>query len=204
MTLSSPDQLNQIILLGIEEIIGMAETKSLLTRANPPEWNHPDRSDPQGTSYSFHFANQLQTSLEKNYGLLAGRGLAVRAGRACFKHILREFAPEMGVMDPEARLLPLPGRINTTLRSLAGLFNQQIGLHIEVAPEADYIRWNIEQCNFCGDRQSSDPVCYFTVGLLEELLYWTSAGKFYRVEETHCIGCGDPYCSFQIKKQPFK
>ena len=75
MTLSSPDQLNQIILLGIEEIIGMAETKSLLTRANLPEWNHPVPSDPEGTSYSFHFANQLQTSLEKNYGLLAGRGL---------------------------------------------------------------------------------------------------------------------------------
>jgi predicted hydrocarbon binding protein len=40
------------------------------------------------------------------------------------------------------------------------------------------------------------------VGLLQESLYWMSGGKFFSVEETRCIACGDSECNIVIEKLP--
>jgi predicted hydrocarbon binding protein len=42
------------------------------------------------------------------------------------------------------------------------------------------------------------------VGILQEALYWVSGGKFFNVEETHCIAAGDNACLIEIDKQPIE
>jgi len=44
--------------------------------------------------------------------------------------------------------------------------------------------------------------CHLAVGLLQEALYWVSGGKFFNIEETQCIACGDATCTIMIDQNP--
>ena len=52
------------------------------------------------------------------YGPRGGRGLALRAGRACFKYGLKEFGPVLGIADLTFRLLPFKYETQSGGRSI--------------------------------------------------------------------------------------
>jgi predicted hydrocarbon binding protein len=198
---SYSDRMGQIILWGMEEIIGQGEVQAVLKQACLPEMILPSG---QQWNVSFNKTCQLQASLETVYGASAGRGVAVRSGRACFRHILREFGSELGLMGLDFRLLPTIRKIKFCSRSLASLFNQHTDQHVEIVSEDSYIQWHFERCPFCREQHTHSPACYLTVGLLQEALSWASGGKIFKVEETHCIASGDPRCTIRIKNHPVK
>jgi len=207
MNLSAPtftctDRMGRIILSGMEEIFGSNEISSVFTQAPLAKFDEPGMSRQMELDLSFERLPQLQSSLEKTYGLTAGRGLAIRSGRACFKHLLREFGTEMGLTDLEYRLLSLPARLKFSNQALAALLNQQTGQHVAFEMDDQYLHWTIERIPANGKMRNQKSTCHLIFGLLQEMLSWTSGGKIYQMEETHCIELGDPCCKIQIKKNP--
>lgn len=196
-----PNKLGRIILFSMEEIIGRNGINAILNQANlrsmineyPP--NNLDRA------ISFEQVSHLQFSLEEIYGARGGRGLALRAGRACFKHGLREFGPLLGFTDLAFRLLPLDDKLRTGASIFAEIFNRYSDQRVVVQENEHQFIWNIELCPVCWQRKADAPVCHLAVGLLQEALYWVSGGKFYNVEETECIAKGDSVCRIVIDKQ---
>jgi predicted hydrocarbon binding protein len=85
---------------------------------------------------------------------------------------------------------------------MAELF-KQFGDHRVVIEgnESSYL-WRLSRCPFCWERNEKAPICHFTVGLLQEALFWGSGGKIYHVEETACLACGDPECLIIIDRVP--
>jgi predicted hydrocarbon binding protein len=150
----------------------------------------------------FETISRLQSVLEEVYGPRAGRGIALRSGRACFHYGLRDFGPLTGLTDLAFRLLPLPAKLNLGSRSFAELFNKYSDQHVQLEQDGERIFWNIDRCPVCWERRSNDPVCHLAVGVLQEALYWASGGRFFNVEETRCIARGDPCCSIMIDKTP--
>jgi predicted hydrocarbon binding protein len=71
-----------------------------------------------------------------------------------------------------------------------------------VEENKEHIYWHIERCPVCWERHTEQPVCHLAVGILQESLYWVSGGKYYQVQETHCIAKGDPACTIVVDKQP--
>lgn len=201
-TFNCTNRMGRIILLGMEEIIGHNQVCTVLNQASLAEVIQPDPPCNPEVDFSFDKIPQLQATLENVYGLAAGRGLAVRSGRACFKHILREFGAEMGLMGLDYRLLSLPTRLKVGSQSLAALFNRQTGQHVELALDDEYIHWNIEPCLVCGEKRTETSACQLTIGLLQEAMYWVGAGKIFQVEETLCIARGDPQCTLRVRKNP--
>jgi len=61
-----------------------------------------------------------------------------------------------------------------------------------------------EQCPVCLGRHSEGAACHLLVGILQESLFWISSGKFFHVEETHCIAKGDPTCIIVVYKKPLE
>jgi predicted hydrocarbon binding protein len=196
--------MGRIILLGLEEVIGKNGVNATLNLANlsylinnyPP--NNLDRS------FRFDELSQTQVALEKLYGLRGGRGLALRSGRACFKYGLREFGPMLGCTDLAFRLLPLNAKIRSGAELFAHTFNDFTDQRVRVIEEVDHLLWEIDRCPVCWGRKTEEPVCNLAVGILQESLYWVSSGKYFNVEETHCIARGDPSCIIQIDKTPIE
>jgi predicted hydrocarbon binding protein len=201
-TFTCPDRMGQIILMGIEEIIGRNEISSVFNQAALAEFDEPGFPRKRVLDFSFEMLPRVQSCLEQTYGMSAGRGLAIRSGRACFRHLLREFGAEMGLTDLEYRLLSLPARIKFSNQALAALINQQTGQRVEFGMDDQYLHWTIERSPINGEMRNEKSICHLTYGILQETLSWTSGGKIYQVEETHCIERGDPCCKIQIRKNP--
>lgn len=197
-----PNRMGRIIFQALEEILGRNGVNAILNLGslgelilNSPAQNH-------NLDLSFESIGQLQSALESFYGPHGGRGVALRVGRACFQHGLREYGPAVGLTDMAFRLLPLQAKFKVGANALAGIFNQQSDQRVRVEEKGDTLLWSIERCPLCWGRHTNSASCQMAVGLLQESLYWMSGGKFFHVEEIQCMAAGDPICTILIDKTP--
>ena len=113
-----PNKIGRIVLLAMEEIMGRNGVNAVLNLSkmrhligNYPPNNWIDNS-------SFNDVSAIQKALDDMYGPRGGRGLALRAGRACFKYGLKEFGPVLGIADLTFRLLPFKYETQSGGRSI--------------------------------------------------------------------------------------
>ena len=150
----------------------------------------------------FYAIADIQMALEQLYGPRGGRGVALRIGRACFQHGLRDFGPMFGLTDLAFRMLPLKTRLTVGANSLAEIFNKYSDQRVRLEDTGRTLYWHIERCPLCWQRRTDSPSCHMAVGLLQESLYWLSGGKFFNIEEIQCVACGDSACTISIDKVP--
>lgn len=198
----SPQKMGRIILLGLEEVIGRGGLEAVLQVGELEEAAQNVRSDLEERTFSFEAVSRLHQALEELYGPRGGRGLALRAGRACFKYGLKEYGSLLGLTEMAFRLLPLHTKLRTGARSFAELFNRHSDQRVRIEETETAILWHIERCPLCWERTSDEPVCMLAVGLLQEALSWLSGGRIFNVEETACRARGDERCTFAIEKTP--
>jgi predicted hydrocarbon binding protein len=199
-----PNKMGRIILLSLEEILGRNGVNATLNLAG---LQHLINNLPPNTydlGFRFDDLGNIHQALDTMYGPRAGRGLALRAGRACFKHGLREFGSVLGVADLAFRLLPLKMKIKTGIEAFVDLFNNYTDQVVWLEEKPEHFFWHTERCPACWGRKTESPCCHLSVGMLQETLYWVSGGKYFMVEEINCIAKGDPTCSIQIAREPFE
>jgi predicted hydrocarbon binding protein len=197
-----PNRMGRVILLAMEEILGHSGLNAVLNLSNLSGYINDYPPYTQDLNIPFKHISQLQIGLEGAYGPRAGRGLAVRVGRACLKYGLREFGPELGLTDLAFRLLPLQTKLKNGSEAFAALFNNFTDQTVRLERDEKYIYWNIERCPLCWERQAEAPCCHLAVGLLQEALFWVSGGKYFEVEEKKCVACGDSACTILIDRTP--
>jgi len=197
-----PNRLGRIILQAMEEILGHDGVNAVLIFAGLPEYLNQYPGSDQDLKFPFEHISRLQTALEGVYGSRAGRGLALRIGRACLKYVLREYGPDLGLTGMAFRLLPLPARLKAGTEALVDLFNRFTDQRVHLDVIGKQIYWHIERCPLCWERQAADPCCALAVGILQETFYWVSGGKYFQVEEKNCIACGDGECTIVIDQIP--
>lgn len=197
-----PNKIGRIILLAMEEIMGRNGVNAVLNLAKlshlinnyPP--NNFDRY------FRFEYVGSIHQALDDMYGPRGGRGLALRSGRACFKHGLKEFGPALGIADLAFRLLPLTMKLKVGAEVFAETFNKYTDQVVRVTDEEDRIVWHNERCPICWGRKSDTPCCHLAVGIIQESLYWVSGGKNFAVQEIACRARGDEACTIIIEKKP--
>lgn len=173
---------------GVGAILRLAKLGHLI--GNYP----PDRVDRE---FPFdHFA-AINQAIEDIYGRAGAIGLCVGAGRATFRNILNE-GLEPNVSEVALRTLPMRARIKAGLVTVAGTITSLGGEVTCVEQNEDALIVVVEKCPVCWGRISERPVCYPTIGMLEEALHWLSDGQDFSVVETECIATGDKACRFVI------
>ena len=197
-----PNKMGRIILLAMEEVMGRNGVNAILNLARlktlvnsyPP--NNFDRQ------FSFDEVGSIQQALEDMYGPRGARGLALRAGRACFKYGIKEFGPVLGIADLAFRLLPLGMKLKVGFEVFAETFNKFSDQIVRLGEDDEHYIWIIDRCPVCWKRRTDEPCCHLAVGILQEGLYWVSSGKSFQVEEVGCIAKGDDTCTILINKRP--
>jgi predicted hydrocarbon binding protein len=198
-----PERMGRIILMALEEVIGRDGLRTILDLVSLPAYTEEYPAASSEKNFPFKTITRLQESLEQVYGPQAGRGTALRVGRACFQYGLRDYASLLGITGMDFRLLPLSTKIHTGARSFAELFNTETDQRVRLEEKDGKLYWIIERCPLCWERQADTPVCHLAVGLLQEALYWLSGGKIFHVEEIACLARGDPACTILIDQTPF-
>jgi len=179
----------------MEEVLGDEGLQNVLEACRQPCNEHKQ-------SWGLFPISPYMTSLEDVYGVQAGRGLALRVGRACFPYGLREYGESLGLMQTSFRLLPFPRKLRTLSEALNSLLHECAGQQLTMEEAGGKVLWHLEGCPICQHRHTSEPACQLTVGLAEEALYWLSGGKMFEIEESACIARGDPRCTLQIDPAP--
>lgn len=197
-----PDRMGRIIIQAMEEILGRNGLNAILNLASLTDLIDNGSHQKKYERLPFEAVACLHSALEGFYGPHGGRGVALRIGRACFQEGLREFGPMHGLTDLPFRLLPAQLRFSTGATVLAEIFNKYSDQRVRLEHKEKLLLWHIDSCPLCWGRKTNNPCCQMAVGLLQESLYWMSGGKFYQVEETACIACGDSACTIVIEKTP--
>lgn len=197
-----PRKMGRIILQGMEEVLGQEGVDSVLKIASLGSFSDSYPESRSDGTISFGTISKLLESLETAMGPRAGRGTALRAGRASFQYGLREYGAVLGITETAFRLLPLHTKLQTGVRAFADLLNKQTDQRVRVEERDGNLFWNTERCPLCWERRAQEPLCHMAVGFLQESLYWLSSGKIFNVEEVACIAQGDPACSILIYQTP--
>jgi len=197
------NKLTLITLQVYEEVVGKNGLNAILNMAGLS--NLIDNYPPDNLERAIDFSDftALHIALEEMYGSRAGRGLALRAGRATFNDALKNFGALAGVGDEAFKVLPLQTKIRIGLPASAKIFSQVTDQLSTVDETDDAFIWTNHRCPICWTRKGADkPVCYTSTGLLQAMLTWVSGGLEFRINESKCCAVGDTVCEFVIQKEP--
>jgi predicted hydrocarbon binding protein len=192
----------RILLQALEEVLGRSGLNAVLNLAQLRQLiSHYPPNTPE-LAFTFAEVQALLQSLDEMYGPRAGRGLALRTGRACFKYGLKEFGAVWKLNELGFRLQPLNLKVKLAIEACAAFYGEYIGRPVELVDENGHLIWRMAPCPECAGRQAAAPCCHLAVGLLQEAAYWASNGKNFEVEETTCVAGGHPGCTLVIDKRP--
>ena len=198
-----PNKVGLIVLKSLEEVMGKNGLHAILSLSGLP--GYVQHYPPDNLEKALYFAelSAIGQALESMYGPRAGNGLALRAGRASFPDVLRNFGALAGISDLAQAVLPLQAKVRIGLNAFAKMFVQLTDQASEVAEHGSEFIWHTYKCPYCWGRQGEQrPVCYITVGMLQEFLGWVSGGQEFRVNEVKCMAVGDHVCEFVIGREP--
>jgi len=161
----------------------------------PPDWSDPARWESLNGKNTAKAYAGLQKGMRTYYGHGA-RGILIRVGSNLWKRLLSDAPMTLKVQSKLLFGLPVNARRKSALELLAKLLSGQRGdvtvhtldLDLLLADKAS--PGTLEQ-------SEPEPVCYVTVGLLRECLYWAT-GQEHDIEETSCRAKGAKACEFKI------
>ena len=197
------NSLGRFMLLALEEVLGRNGLNAVLHRKNLGAFvNHypPNNSK---RLFDYLTVSQIHSALEEYYGPRGGRGISLRAVRAWFTLVLREFSIPMHFLDLPNRVASIDTKHLQVLQIFAEVYQQHSDMQVQVETQPGKYVWHVAQCAVCWERHSQESECHFHVGSLQEALYWASGGKLFFVEEQACCAKGDSACTFVIDSQAF-
>lgn len=197
-----PNRMGRILLLAIEDVIGHTGLTAVMKLAGYENIGNPLPPNNTDRQFAFETLSRLMEALDALYGPRGARSVALRVGRVCFKYGLREYGPVVGIGELTFQLLPLSIKLEKGIRLFADVFNSFTDQVVRVEETPDTFYWYVERCPVCWDRQTDQPSCHLSVGVLQEALLWVSGGKTFQVEEQACVACGDEACIIAITKTP--
>jgi predicted hydrocarbon binding protein len=197
-----PNKMGRMYLLALEDVMGKNGVRALLNEASLQFRMHNLPPDNLDLGWSFEESSAINQALIEMHGSSGAKGLATRAGRAWFHHVLKDLSAVLGIGDVAFRLLPSAMKIKLGLGALAETFGRTSDQVVRVEEEEGRLFYHIERCPTCWHRTAEEPICYTDLGLLEEFLLKVARGKGYRVKESYCIAKGDPACTFVIDRYP--
>jgi len=160
-----------------------------------PPWSDPERwRNLNGTSAAEAYAG-LQKAMRTYYGRGA-RGTLIRVGGSLWKRLLDNAPLAVKAQSKIIAGLPVNARRKSALDLLAKLLANQRGDVAVHTMDIDLLLVDKASPGTLGQSEL-ERICYVTLGLLRECLYWAT-GQEHDIEETSCRANGEDACEFKI------
>jgi hypothetical protein len=196
------NRLGRVFLESLEEAIGRNGLNALLNLIESSRYIAQPPPDNRDLGFDLAVISNLNIAMETIYGPRGARGLALRGGRAMYDRIADGFDLPIGFNDLAFRLLPVQTRLKIGVPALARVFTHHSDQTHRAVDRGTYFDYTIERCAVCWGQEAKAPLCYFTVGLLQEAFSVYGRGQEYRVIQTECRATGAAACVFRIEKEP--
>jgi len=191
----SPHFLHQFVQTTAAEL-GQDNLSTVLVKAGlPSDWGSPAHLDSLDEVIAAKAYAGLQQAMRTYYGRGA-RGILMRVGSKLWDHLLDGASLPLKAQAKVLRGLPLNARRKAALELLANLLGSKKGDVTVHTLDLDLLLADHASPSTL-DQSDSEHICYVTLGLLRECLFWAT-GKEPDIEETSCRANGEDSCEFKI------
>ena len=176
--------------LGPETFAGVLSNAGL-----PAEWSQPAHFSALDDQRAAQAYSRLQAALRTYYGRGA-RGTLLRIGTKLWEQLLNDAA--FGIKAQAAIIQGLPKNLRRKpalelLTRILGSASGDVSVHT-----LDLELLLVDHASATTlDQSDPAPICYVTLGLIRECLFW-AVGQEHDIEERACKAAGAPQCEFKI------
>jgi predicted hydrocarbon binding protein len=199
-----PNKFGRFFLAALRETVVEDGYINLLEWAGAAQYADKLPVDNWSREFDFTTIAKLNQGLYELFGPRGGRRLALRAGGGFFRNGLAEIGDLAGVTDLAGRSLSLQLKLHEGLTAVARTFSQMSDQTTWLAEQDLQFLFHASPCPVCWRQTSDRPICFMTIGYLQEALGWLSGGQDFRVQQTACMAMGADSCVFRIDQEPIK
>jgi predicted hydrocarbon binding protein len=180
----------------LDSELGHENLSTVLAKAgSPSDWSDTARRGAlSGTTAAEAYAG-LQKAIRTYYGRGA-RGILIRVGGNLWKRLLNDATPILKAQSKILFGLPVTARRKPALELLTRLLSDQRGDVTVHTLDLDLLLADKASPGTLGQSEP-ERICYVTLGLLRECLFWAS-GQEHDIEETSCRANNEEACEFKI------
>ena len=176
--------------------LGQDNLSTVLEKAGlPSDWSDPVRWETLTRTTPIETYARLQKAMRIYYGRGA-RGILIRVGGSLWKRLLEDAPLAVKAQSKLIFGLPLTTRRKAALEVFAKLISDQRDDVTVHTLDLDLLLADKASPSTLGQNES-ERICYVTLGLLRECLYWAT-GQEHDIEETSCRANGEEACEFRI------
>ena len=175
---------------GQDNLFTVLETAGL-----PADWSDPARWGFLNATTAAEAYAGLQKAMRTYYGRGA-RGILVRVGGNLWNRLLEDASLAVKAQSKILFGLSANARRKPALELLAKLISDQRGDMTVHTQDLDLLLADKASPGTLGQNES-EHICYVTLGLVRECLYWATSME-HDIEETSCRATGDEACEFKI------
>ena len=199
-----PNKMGRFFLAALQETLIQDGYTELLEWAGLAHYAESLPADNWTREFDFSYIARLNQGLSELFGPRGGRRLALSTGSSFFLCALGEIGTLAGVTDLARRSLPLQIKLKDGLTAVARTFSQTSDQTTWLVEQERQFFYHVDPCPVCWQRISERPICFITVGFLQEALGWLSDGQDFRVQQIACMAMGEENCVFRIDREPIK
>lgn len=159
------------------------------------DWQNPEFFLAFDSSQVAESYSKLQFALRTYYGRGA-RGILLRIGTKLWEPLLTDASFVSKAQSAFVRRLPKSLKRKPALELLAGVLGVSRGGITVHSLDLDLLLVDHLSSTALGQKENS-PICFVTLGLIRECLYWAT-GEEHDVEERTCKAVGAHQCEFKI------
>ena len=180
----------------LDSEMGRENLSIVLDKAGlPTDWADPVRwGSITGNTAAEAYAG-LQKAMRTYYGRGA-RGFLIRVGGNLWGHLLDDASLVLKAQSKILLGMPVNARRKPAVELLAKLLGDQRGDMTVHTLDLDLLLADHISPSTLGQNES-EHICFVTLGLLRECLYWAT-GQEHDIEETACRASGDEICEFKV------
>jgi len=174
-----------------QDILAAVLSKSGL----PEEWAHHTYFAGLDNIRAAQAYSRLLSALRAYYGRGA-RGILLRIGSKLWQRLLTDSSFGLKAQAAVIRRLPKSMRRKPALELLARLLSTAPGNIAVHTQDLDLLLVD-RNSPATLDQSSGSPICFVTLGLIRECLFWAE-GQEHDIEERACRAAGATQCEFKI------
>jgi len=180
----------------LSEDLGQGTLSAVLLNAGlPEEWAIPAHFSGLNDERAAQVYSSLQFALRTYYGRGA-RGILLRIGSRLWNRLMDDSLFGIKAQAAVIRRLPKSLRRKSALELLARILSAAPGGITVHTLDLDLL-FVVQASPATLDQTAAAPVCFVTLGLIRECLFWAD-GQEYDIEERACRATGGRQCEFKI------
>ena len=189
-----PDHVLRHFVTALCDDIGQGTLSAVLSNAGlPEEWSNPAHFGGLDGDRAAQAYSRLQSALRTYYGRGA-RGTLLRIGSSLWNRLLDDATLGVKTQAMLVRRLPQSMRRKPALELLVRILGGNgISVHTQDMDLLLVDRFSPATI----DQTDDSPICFVTLGLIRECLFWAVGGE-HDIEERACRAAGALQCEFKI------